>query len=132
MGYQLGGRKMHKKRNIVLAVVVICVLFVGAYILNLPTSTKQDTKLNVGEWNTIYEANELHTKKGVSFGIVNDANNYDEIYVRVLDENQEVIYEPFYLSLGRKKILDSIKNGYIIQAQPVEVNEYYRITLIEY
>lgn len=124
---------MRNKRNLIFIAIAVCVLCVGGYFFSQPKTVKQDIDLNVGQWNDVYTVDGLYTKKGTFFSIINGGNNDDVIRVRVLDENKEVVCEPMLVQLGRQVgYSQRLKNGYVMQAQPITVNGNYRVVLLQH
>lgn len=124
---------MRNKRNLILIVIAVCVLCVGGYFFSQPKTIKQDVDLSVGEWNDIYTIDDIYTKKGAFFSIVNGGNNDDVIRVRVIDENKKVVCKPMLVQLGRQVwYSQKLKNGYVMQAQPITINGNYRVVLLQH
>ena len=124
---------MRNKRNLIFIAIAVCVLCVGGYFFSQPKTVKQDVDLNVGQWNDIYTIDGLYTKEGAFFSVINDGNNDDVIRVRVIDGNKEVVCEPMLVQLGRQTwYSQKLKNGYVIQGQPITVNQNYRIALLQH
>lgn len=119
-----------KKKSLFLFVVVsICIFTFAAHTVNHNT-VKQDIDLSTAEWNTIYTINRFHNIGSAFFGIINDGNNDDEIYVRVLDRNNNIVFQSCLVELGEQKELDFMKDGYIIQAKSANRYGNFRICIV--
>ena len=118
-----------KKHSIILVTMLsICILFFIVYMLNIPNIVTQDIDLSINDWKNIYE---IDTSGISKVDIINDANNDDIINIRILDKDQKIVHRPFSIQLGEEKELDSLNNGYMIQAQATEIDGNYRITILK-
>lgn len=115
---------MKKKSLFLFVVVSICIFTFATH------TVKQDIDLSTAEWNTIYTINRFHNIGSAFLGIINDGNNDDEIYVRVLDKNNNIVFQNCLVELGEQKELDFMKDGYIIQAKSVNRYGNFRICIV--